>query len=58
MAIGNTRKRKAPLRVFAMLAALVLAAFVGASAGLIWQKSGWFDEEPEHEIVTAETPGG
>ena len=41
-----------------MSLALVLAAFVGASAGLIWQKSGWFDEKPEHEIVTAETPGG
>lgn len=39
-----------------MLVALVLAAFIGAAAGLIWQSAGWFDDEPEHEIVTADAP--
>ncbi len=41
-----------------MLAALVFAAFLGAAVGLVWQNSSWLDEDPEHEIVTAETPGG
>lgn len=58
MAIGNPRRRTASLGVVWMLAALVIAAFLGAAAGLVWQNSGWFDEEPEHEIVTAETPNG
>ena len=39
-----------------MLVALVLAAFIGAAAGLIWQSAGWSAEEPEQEIVTADTP--
>jgi len=58
MPFGNPRKRTAPLGVLIMLAALVLSAFVGAAAGLVWQSTSWSDEEPEHEIVTAETPGG
>ncbi len=41
-----------------MLAALVLAAFLGAAVGLVWQNSSWFDDDSEHEIVTAETPNG
>ena len=56
MAFGNSGKRKAPLGVFLMLAALVLAAFIGAAAGLIWQSAGWFADEPENEIVTANAP--
>lgn len=58
MPFGNPRKRKAPLGVLIMLAALVVSAFIGATAGLVWQSASWFDEDPEHEIVTAETPGG
>ena len=56
MPFGNTRKRKAPLGVLIMIVALVLAAFIGAAAGLIWQSAGGFDEDPEHEVVTAEAP--
>lgn len=42
-----------------MLAALIVAAFLGASAGLIWQNAGWLGgEDPEQEVVTAETPAG
>ncbi len=58
MSLGNPQKHKAPLGVLVMLAALVLAAFLGASAGLIWEKSGWFSDDVEEEVVTREQPGG
>ena len=58
MAFGNPRTRRASLGVGWMLAALVLAAFLGAAVGLVWQNSSWLVDDPEHEIVTAETPGG
>lgn len=58
MVLGIPSKRKAPLGVLIMLAALVLAAFVGASAGLIWEKSGWFSDDTEEEVVTHENPAG
>lgn len=58
MTIGDPGKGKPSLGVMRILAALVFAAFLGAAAGLIWQNATWFDEEPEHEIVTAQTPGG
>ncbi|WP_162925216.1 hypothetical protein [Aurantiacibacter odishensis] len=57
MAIGSPRKRSASLNVLAMLIALAVSAFIGATAGLIWQSAGWFEDEPEHEVVTAEAPG-
>ncbi|AKQ41416.2 hypothetical protein CP97_04275 [Aurantiacibacter atlanticus] len=52
MALGNPQGKKAPLGVFVMLIALVVAAFLGAAAGLIWQGSDWFSEEPEEEVLT------
>ncbi|MEL1249209.1 hypothetical protein [Aurantiacibacter gilvus] len=58
MSLGSPQKHKTRLGVLVMLAALVLAAFLGASAGLIWEKSGWFSDEVEDEIVTREQPGG
>lgn len=58
MAFGNPKKKSTSLGVVWMLAALMLAAFLGASIGLVWQGSSWFSDDPEHEIVTAETPGG
>lgn len=57
MSLGNPQKSKTPLGVLVMLAALVLAAILGASAGLIWEKSGWFAGDVEEEIVTREQPG-
>lgn len=57
MPLGNPQKRKTPLGVLVMLAALVLAAIFGATAGLIWEKSGWFSDEIEEEVVTREQPG-
>lgn len=52
MAIGNPKRAKAPLGVIIMAIALVLAAFLGAAAGLIWQSADWFSEEPEDEVLT------
>ncbi len=52
MPLGNPSGRKTSLGVFAMAIALVLAAFIGAVTGLIWQSSGWFSEEPEEEVLT------
>ena len=57
MAIGKPGRKRAPLGVFLMLAALVVAAFIGATAGLVWQSSGWFDEDDPREVVTVEAPG-
>ncbi len=52
MAIGSPKRKKAPLGVFVMIIALVLAAFFGAAAGLIWQSSDWLSEAPEEEVLT------
>ena len=40
MAIGEPEKRRESLRVWLILIALVVAAFLGASLGLVWQSSG------------------
>lgn len=40
--------------VLAMLSALVIAAFLGAAVGLVWQSANWFAEEPEDEVVSRE----
>lgn len=53
MALGRSGRPKQPLHVMAMLLALVVAAFVGAAAGLVWQGQDWFDDEMEEEVVTA-----
>lgn len=57
MAFGNPKRAKAKLGVVIMALALALAAFLGAAAGLIWQSSDWFSDEPEEEVLTGqETP--
>ena len=58
MAIGSPPRKKSPLGVFVMVVALVLAAFFGAAAGLVWQNSDWFSDEPEDEVVTKEAAEG
>jgi hypothetical protein len=58
MAFGNPGRKSASLHVGWMLAALVIAAFLGASLGLVWLNSNWLSEDEEHEIVTSETPSG
>ncbi|GEM_PF-1400400 len=52
MALGNPQPKKAPLGVLVMITALVLAAFLGAAAGLVWQSSDWFSDDPEEEVLT------
>lgn len=58
MALGNPHKRKTPLGVLVMLSALVVSAFLGAAVGLVFQKSGLFDDEVEDEVLTVDRPGG
>ena len=40
MALGPSGRRNEPLHVIPMALALVLAAFLGAALGLIWQSVG------------------
>lgn len=54
MALGNPPPHKAPLGVLVMAVALVLAAFLGAALGLIWQGSDWFSDQPEEEVLTSQ----
>lgn len=54
MAFGNPKRAKAKLGVVIMALALALAAFLGAAAGLIWQSSDWFSDEPEEEVLTGQ----
>jgi len=41
MALGPSGRRNEPLHVIPMALALVLAAFLGAALGLIWQSAGF-----------------
>ena len=58
MAIGSPQRRRAPLRVWLMLASLIIAAIAGAAIGLIWDSADWLSEDSEEEVVTAEQPAG
>lgn len=40
MFLGSPDRRREPLHALPMAAALVLAAFLGAASGLIWQLAG------------------
>ena len=47
MALGPSGRRNEPLNVLLMAGALVLAAFLGAALGLVWNASGFgADETP------------
>ena len=46
MTFGPSGKRQEPLNVILMALALILAAAVGAAAGLAWHASGLADPEP------------
>ena len=54
MPLGAQGRRKTPIGVIPMLFALVIAAFLGAAVGLVWQSSDFLDEEPEEEVVTTD----
>lgn len=45
MPLGSSGRRNEPLHVIPMALALVLAAFLGAALGLVWQSAGFGDEE-------------
>lgn len=46
MPIGGPARPREPLRVWLMVGALLIAAFLGAATGLIWQR--WIaDDGPE-----------
>ena len=51
MGLGPSGRRQEPLNVIAMAVALVLAAFLGGAAGLLWHASGLGEGE------TAEAEG-
>ena len=50
MALGPPGRRNEPLHVGIMALALVLAAFLGAALGLVWQSAG-FGEDAEAEAA-------
>ena len=45
MSLGPPNRRTEPLYVIPMALALVLAAFLGAALGLVWQSTGFGSEE-------------
>ena len=45
MTLGSSGRRNEPLYVVPMALALVLAAFLGAAVGLVWQSAGFGGEE-------------
>ncbi len=47
MALGSPGKPNEPLGALWMALALVLAAVLGAAAGLLWHASGFADDEIE-----------
>jgi len=47
MPLGPPGRRNEPLNVIGMAVALVIAAIVGAAAGLIWHASGFGSEEEQ-----------
>ena len=49
MALGPSGRRNEPLYVVPMALALILAAFLGAALGLVWQSAG-FGDESEAEV--------
>ena len=48
MPIGGPARPRESLRVWLMLAALVIAAFVGAATGLVWQR--WIADDSPQEV--------
>ena len=53
MPLGPSGRRNEPLHVVPMALALVLAAFLGAALGLVWQSAGFGgDDEPKAPAET------
>jgi hypothetical protein len=45
MQLGPSNRRNEPLYVIRMALALVLAAFLGAALGLVWQSAGFGEKD-------------
>jgi len=43
-------QKREPLGVLWMAAALIGAAFLGATLGLVWQSAGFGADEPEEQV--------
>lgn len=55
MALGTPGRRSEPLHVGWMALALVLAAFLGAALGLVWQSVGFgADEQADAPAAASE----
>jgi hypothetical protein len=54
MALGQSGRRNEPLYVVPMALALVLAAFLGAALGLVWQSAGFGGDAKDAVPVKAE----
>ena len=53
MSLGPSGRRNEPLHVGWMALALVLAAFLGAALGLIWQSVGFGSDDTAETSATA-----
>ncbi len=54
---GEPPRRRPPLYVIPMGIALVLAAFLGAAVGLVWQSSGLGEEPVERSAQSSAGAG-
>ena len=50
MPLGVPGRPQEPLHVLAMAFALVIASFAGAAIGLVWQSSGFGEEELVEQV--------
>ena len=58
MAIREPVRTRPPLGVFRMALALVIAAFLGAALGLVWQSSGLGDPDGDVPEASSTQDGG
>lgn len=54
MVLGAPGRPREKLGVMRMALALVLAAFLGAALGLVWQSSSFFEDDEEVEVLTTQ----
>lgn len=58
MPIGEPQRKSASLGVIWIALALIFAAFLGAALGLVWQSSGFGQEEPQEKVLTGKKKPG
>lgn len=57
MTLGPPSRRAEPLYAIPMALALVLAAFLGAALGLVWQSAGFGGTDEAEADTPTTTPG-